>query len=531
MVDLDEVAVDSLDEFLEQKGAIPLLCEISPDGTRWSELTAALDVSHTTVSKRLEEAQAVSVITLKPIHSDRGAGLQYTLTSKSNHLRVVFDSLGLTKTYYRFKEVRDQYQSREAEAREWVATNKDRLAEIEDLPLEFDIVTEPPTRNHERHGHRVVGRASLCPGTNDSQQYVDDTAGESENRKPGTSAYGHGRRLQRMLVDARVFDPAFVPTDVVHRDAELDALTAALNPITDGRAGDHALLCGPSGTGKTCLAHYLLDHLREAVLDLHAQYVNCWEDHSRFKTLYRVLDGLDQAFDVHRQSTPTDALVDRLHEYDGPPYVVVLDEVDQLRETNVLYDLYRTPGLTMMLIANREADLFTRLDDRVASRLRTATRVAFDSYSTAALVAILEDRVRWGLHDDAITTAQLETIAEGAAGDARVAIGILRGAAREASQAGADRITDAHIEAAIPEAKAEIKQKTEAKLTTHQRILYDIIVAEGEVAAGDLYTAYCDRADEPMTQRTVRNYLQKLRHYHLIQAEGENRGRVYQPVS
>lgn len=76
------------------------------------------------------------------------------------------------------------------------------------------------------------------------------------------------------------------------------------------------------------------------------------------------------------------------------------------------------PELSMILIANREVELFTQLDDRVASRLIAATRIHFDRYSMGELVAILEDRAR-GLRDDAATTAQLEIIADAAAGRSR----------------------------------------------------------------------------------------------------------------
>lgn len=164
------------------------------------------------------------------------------------------------------------------------------------------------------------------------------------------------------------------------------------------------------------------------------------------------------------------------------------------------------------------------------SRLQTATRIRFDCYDTDALVAILEDRARWGLRPDAITTAQLARIAEAAGGDARVALGILRGAAQEATQAGADEITDQHIETAVPHAKAEIKREAVEKLTPHQRVLYEIISEHGEIAPGDLYGAYRERADNPKTERTVRNHLQKLEHYNLIKSEGENRGRSYKSV-
>lgn len=332
-----------------------------------------------------------------------------------------------------------------------------------------------------------------------------------------------------MIADARPLQSEFVPGDVRHRDGEVDALSSALQPIIAGRKPEPVLLYGPSGTGKTCIARYAVDRLRSEAVDLHTQYINCWEDYTRFKTLYRALEGVGRALNVHRQSTPRDELVDRLRGALDDPYVVVLDEVDQLEEKDVLYDLYRTSSLSLVLIANRETELFSELSERLVSRLHTATRIRFDRYRTDELVGILEDRVRWGLGEDCTDREQLTQIAEVAAGDARIAIGILRAAAREAHEQGLDRITDDLIEEGIPEAKAEIRQKHVQKLTDHQRVLYDVIVEHGEIAPGDLYEAYSDRVDDSKSRRMMRNHLQKMQQYNLVRAEGESRSRTYHP--
>ena len=330
-----------------------------------------------------------------------------------------------------------------------------------------------------------------------------------------------------MIANAHVLAPEFVPSDLTHRDAELNTLKSALHPVTEGDPVETVILDGPPGTGKTCTAQFILERLSEAVFELNTQYVNCWKDHTRFKTLYRVLEGIDRALDIHRQSTPTDELLDRLHDYNGPPYVVVLDEADQLEDTAVLYDIYRAGGIEMVLIANRQEELFARLDGRLNSRLQTSVRLDFAPYSIDALVAILRDRVRWGLDEDSVTTEQLEWIADAAAGDARVAIGSLRAAARQASQQSIGTISNEHVEEAVPEAKAEIKRKNVGKLTDDQRILYDLISEAGEVGLSRLYEMYEKEAGDPKTKRMVRNYLQKLCHYNLIVARGENRGRTY----
>lgn len=333
-----------------------------------------------------------------------------------------------------------------------------------------------------------------------------------------------------MITNARVLQEDFVPREVVHRNAEVNHLSSALDPLLDGDHADHAFLFGPTGVGKTCIARYTLTQLREQLLDVRVQYVNCWQDYTRFRLYYRLLDGLDRAFDVHRQSTPTDELLDRLADDDDRPYVVVLDEVDQLEDTDALYDLHRLPHVTMILIANREAELFASLDDRVVSRLQSGARIQFDRYGTDELVAILDERAEKGLAPDAVTTDQLRRIADVAAGDARVAIGVLRSAARIAQREGHETVTDATVAEAIPDAQSELHRKAVDKLPQHQRTLYEILAEAGELSPGDLYERYETRVDDPKSERMLRNYLTKMVHYDLVEASGEKRGRTYRVV-
>lgn len=335
----------------------------------------------------------------------------------------------------------------------------------------------------------------------------------------------------RMIADARVLQPEFVPNDVKHRSAEVSHLSDTLRPITNGNRAEPSLLYGPSGAGKTCIAQHTIDQLRENVVALNYQYINCWEDYTQFKTLIRLLEGIDHAYDIHRQSTPKDELIERLRDYDGAQYVVILDEVDQLQDKSLLYDLYRISGLTMVLIANREEDVFSELDERLNSRLKTCAKIRFGHYSISELVTILEDRVRWGLEPDAIQTEQLELIADYAAGDARVAIGIFRNAAKQAQQENYESITTEVIEDVVPEAKSEIRQKTTEKLTDHQHALYEIVTDAGEISPSDLYNAYSATVEDPKTKRTMRNHLLTLEQYNLIVSTGNTRARTYQPYS
>lgn len=330
-----------------------------------------------------------------------------------------------------------------------------------------------------------------------------------------------------MIEDSRVLKEEFIPHEVEHRHEEVNRLSDALEPCLNGEAAENSMLFGDTGTGKTCIARFTLNKLQEASPNVSYHYVNCWQDYNRFRVIYRILEGQGRSADIRRRSTPKDELLERLRDGSTDPFIVILDEVDQLEDTKVLYDLYTVPYISMVLIANRETELFHYLGDRVASRLKGSVRIQFDAYSVAELVSILESRVQWGLAPGVISQEELELIADLAAGDARVAIGILRSAAHIAEREGHDEITTEVIKAAVPEARDEVDERTIQKLNEHQRILYEIIQDREEIDPKPLYETYRERIDDPVTDRTIRKYLTKMDQYDLIDAVGEGRGRVY----
>jgi Cdc6-like AAA superfamily ATPase len=148
-----------------------------------------------------------------------------------------------------------------------------------------------------------------------------------------------------------------------------------------------------------------------------------------------------------------------------------------------------------------------------------------DKYHDDQLYGILSARAKWGLDEDIITDNQLYRIADAAAGDARLAIGILRTAAGKADRENHERITDDILLDAAEDARAQIRQKSLNSLTPHQRIVYDIVREHGPVGPSEIHERYTEEVDGPRTKRTICTYLSKIAQYNLLAAEGTSRDR------
>jgi len=154
-----------------------------------------------------------------------------------------------------------------------------------------------------------------------------------------------------------------------------------------------------------------------------------------------------------------------------------------------------------------------------------------DKYHDEQLYDILSARAKWGLDEDVVTDEQLYRIADAAAGDARLAIGILRTAAGRADRENHEHITDDMLLDAAEDARAQIKQRSLDSLTPHQRVVYEVVRANtGRLGPARFTSAILREADDPRTKRTVRTYLSKMAQYNLLEAEGTSRDREYSLV-
>ncbi|MFW5911195.1 MAG: Cdc6/Cdc18 family protein [Halolamina sp.] len=330
-----------------------------------------------------------------------------------------------------------------------------------------------------------------------------------------------------MLRDATVFDDEHLPREIVGRNAQMNDVTDALAPIQDDFRAENCFLFGPSGSGKTTVARAAVRELKREVLDVPTAYVNCWQDYTRTAVLERAARELVDAAVPTNPSTRD--LIDTLQSSLESPGVVVLDEVDQLQEMELLYDLHSVPGLAWICIANREVDLLARLDDRVRSRVSVGYRVQFDRYTVETVTEILDRRAKQGLEPGAVERGTLRRIAELADGDARRAITALRVGARKAEREDSQTIHPRLVEASVLDAEDEVRRKTISKLNDHQRVLYECIEEWGPLIQKELYERYEATHPEPITLRALRErHLPKLKHYNLIAVEDARGTKRYQ---
>ena len=85
--------------------------------------------------------------------------------------------------------------------------------------------------------------------------------------------------------DESILLPDFLPEALPGREREVRELVYCLQPASENRQPENALLYGPPGTGKTSAAKFVLKSLSEYSQRPLTVYINCWESPSRFAIL------------------------------------------------------------------------------------------------------------------------------------------------------------------------------------------------------------------------------------------------------
>ncbi|MFH0817045.1 MAG: AAA family ATPase [Candidatus Micrarchaeota archaeon] len=324
--------------------------------------------------------------------------------------------------------------------------------------------------------------------------------------------------------DERALMPEYLPEELPHRESEIKEMALALKAVSKGGTPENMVLIGPPGTGKTSCAKSILQQLSEYSKKALPIYINCWELSTRHAILGRLATSLGQF--VPRRGVATDEVSDRIAEFLGKEKkipIIVLDEVDRLvtnqyREESILYDLARGSEvfgapIGVVGITNHEWFL-TKLDSRIISSL-SQHRIYFKPYSPQQLKDILNERAKLAFVRDALEEEVIPLCAGIGAkrgGDARVAIATLWKAGKLADRKGAKKVSVEHVKEASQE-KVE-HEKMENLEPLEKRML--AIIEAGSIASGELYEKL---KREGVTNRTVRNHLEKFEKLGLIETE------------
>jgi Cdc6-like AAA superfamily ATPase len=334
-----------------------------------------------------------------------------------------------------------------------------------------------------------------------------------------------------MLWDESVFRDGWVPQRLERRDDEQEHLAAALRPAVRGEPPADVVISGPSGVGKTALAMCQLNALRLEA-DVCSTHIQCLGQSpgSICRDLVREHPrGGDPA-----HTAPVDDVRDELARSADRPYVVVLDEGDDVCRTDLLAWLDRIDAVATVAICHDSDEWLGHLD---AATARDRRHIPLETYSVDALASILAQRADLGLRHDATDRQLLERIAQRCAGVARTGIQTLYEAAKRASEDRRATIDEADIGPAAEAARRRIRASNLSSLPVGHLLLYHLIqqAPGGERSASDLAAMYDDVAadahkDHPVTPAaaaTRRRYLSKLEDYGLIASTGENRHKSY----
>jgi Cdc6-like AAA superfamily ATPase len=160
------------------------------------------------------------------------------------------------------------------------------------------------------------------------------------------------------------------------------------------------------------------------------------------------------------------------------------------------------------------------MDERIRSRLN-AKQIEFRPYTEDDLAYIMERRAEIALHPHSWNRKTLDRIASLAEGDARVSIQTLKNAAYNAENDLSRKINEKHIREGYNSAKDLKKTYLLNKLTTHHRLLYELVKERKVIHSGQLWKIYLEKCAElkkpTIALRTFSEYMNKLIELDLVQ--------------
>jgi len=215
------------------------------------------------------------------------------------------------------------------------------------------------------------------------------------------------------IKDSNVFNLNYVPDDIYVRK-ELESIADYLAKYVLTNIPNNLIIYGNKGSGKTTSILNLLNTFKEGK-KLDYIYLNALENPTSYK-LFETISGKQG-----RGYSLNDTIQWAKEKLEGP-YVIVIDEIDALKDNKILYYLSRETRVSIIMLTQK-LFWFNSLEENIKSSLQPI-HINFKAYDVNEIKTILEMRAKEGLkkYDEGTLNLMSAVIYRDYSSDVRVGI-------------------------------------------------------------------------------------------------------------
>lgn len=355
--------------------------------------------------------------------------------------------------------------------------------------------------------------------------------------------------MTKIFNNRSVLSKNYIPEKLIARDAEIKEVLWLLHPMLSRGDPKNALIYGKSGTGKTVVTRSALKamdrRVRAEKINIKSVFINCGDTRTPPQILMQILEKIAPETHVSK-GLSTSQYYRQLWDVMNMQHtslIVVFDEIDYLRDYNILYVLGRAGENQYIDFENTigiiglSNNLFfaDRLEPRTISSLSPQNFV-FPPYTADQLGRILADRAAIAFQPDVLTNGVIPLCAALSAqehGDARKALILLDNAGAMAERENVETVTEFHVRDGYEKMEHDCVMDMVATLPLQSKLILHSIIkltddgihpTTGQIEA--CYWSVCKHAQFTTVSRTtISKLISELETIGFVDAPIQNRGR------
>ncbi len=311
---------------------------------------------------------------------------------------------------------------------------------------------------------------------------------------------------ETLFKDELVLDYDYLPKILKFREGQQQHFATIIKPLLQKRNGSNLFIYGSPGIGKTAACKHVLREMETETDAVVPIYINCWKHDTVYKILVEICNQLNYKW---VQNKKTDELMKAVSEIlNKKAAVFILDEVDKLKEEQIIYQLLEDIYKKCIFMITNEKDYLAKLDQRVKSRL-LPEMLEFKPYTYDETEGILAERKDAGFFPGVFSETAFTKIVETCfeKQDVRVGIFLLKQSANNAENTSQRKVMISHVEEATQ--KLDPFDKAKVDMDEQDKEILNIVKQNPGLTIPQVHEQFSRKFDKSI--RTVRRKLDKLK--------------------